>query len=135
MRRSVLLALCAALVALAGCCCPWAGKAGAPGAPPMLAHNVFFTLKEDTPQHREALIAACRAYLTGHPGEVFFAAGSLAEDLTREVNVRDFQVALHIVFAEKKFQDEYQVAPRHKEFVEKFQALWQQVRVYDTYVR
>src|SRR5438874_10350103 len=83
----------------------------------MLAHNVFFTLKDRSPAAKQKLVAACKKYLTGHPGTVFFAAGLLCETLDRPVNVRDFDVALHLVFASKADQDAYQIAPRHLEFV------------------
>ena len=63
----------------------------------MLAHDVYFTLNESTPANRAKLVAACKKYLTGHPGEVFFAAGTLCEDLRRPVNDVAFDVALHLV--------------------------------------
>ena len=44
------------------------------------------------------LVAACRKYLPGHAGIVFFACGLLAEELNREVNDREFDVALHVIF-------------------------------------
>src|SRR5262245_20020910 len=72
---------------------------GGTAALTMLAHNVYFALKDKSPAAKAALVAACKKYLTGHPGTVFFAAGTLAEELQREVNVRDFDVALHLVFA------------------------------------
>ena len=64
----------------------------------MLSHDVYFTLHESTPAARAKLVAACKKYLTGHPGEVFFAAGTLCEDLRRPVNDVAFDVALHVVF-------------------------------------
>jgi Stress responsive A/B Barrel Domain len=100
----------------------------------LLAHNVFFTLKERTPAAREKLVAACKKYLKGHPGEVFFAAGVLAEALDRPVNVRDFDVALHIVFVNEAAQDAYQVAPRHLQFVAEGKDTWANVRVFDSLV-
>jgi hypothetical protein len=39
------------------------------------------------------MVAACKKYLTGHPGTVFFAAGTLVPDLTRPVNKLDLDVA------------------------------------------
>ena len=64
----------------------------------MLGHMVYFTLKERTPEAIDKLVQDCRTYLTGHPGLVFFAAGTLVPDLTRPVNQTDFDVALHTVF-------------------------------------
>jgi hypothetical protein len=100
----------------------------------LLAHNVFFTLKNSTPAVREKLVQACKKHLTGHPGTVFFACGVLEESLQRLVNVRDFDVALHIIFASKADHDAYQVHPRHVQFVEENKADWKQVRVFDSAV-
>ncbi len=100
----------------------------------MVGHMVYFSLKDNSAEAREKLVAACKKYLSGHPGTVFFAAGTLAEDLKREVNDRDFDVALHVVFADKKAHDEYQVAPRHLEFIKENRDNWKKVRVFDSYV-
>ncbi len=100
----------------------------------MIAHNVFFTLKDNSPAAKKKLVDACKKYLTKHPGEVFFAAGTLAEDLNRPVNDRDFDVALHIVFKDKASHDMYQDAKRHKEFIEENKDNWKKVRVFDSVV-
>jgi len=100
----------------------------------MLAHNVYFTLKESSDTDRKKLIAACKKYLVKHPGVVFFATGTLAADLNRPVNDRNFDVALHIVFATKEDHDRYQTAPAHVQFVEENKADWKQVRVFDSVV-
>lgn len=113
----------------------WSLLAAVPArAEQALAHDVYFELKEDTPAARAALVAACRKYLTGHPGVVWFAAGTLAEDLARPVNDRDFDVSLHIYFKDKASHDAYQEAPRHKEFIAEQQAHWKKVRVFDSVV-
>ena len=100
----------------------------------MLAHMVYFSLKDPTPANKEKLVAACKKHLTKHPGEVFFAAGTLCEELKRPVNDLDFDVALHIVFADKKAQDVYQDAPRHQQFIDENKDLWKKVRVFDSVV-
>lgn len=100
----------------------------------MLAHNVYFALKDKTEAAKAALIAACKEHLTGHPGTVFFACGRLAEALDREVNVRDFDVALHLVFDSQASHDTYQDHPRHLRFVEENKEAWSGVRVFDSEV-
>ncbi len=102
--------------------------------PLMVSHDVFFSLKEGTAENKKTLVEACHKYLKGHPGEVFYSAGVLAEDLKRPVNDLNFDVALHIVFNDKASQDKYQDAPRHLEFIEKNKSLWKSVRVFDSYV-
>src|SRR2546430_7019661 len=88
----------------------------------LLSHDVYFSLKDNAPAATEKLVAACKKYLSGHPGEVFFAAGTLARDLDRPVNDRDFDVALHIVFKDRAAHDQYQDAARHKQFIEENKA-------------
>ena len=100
----------------------------------MLGHMVYFTLKDRAPEKVEALVGACRKYLTGHPGTTFFAVGTLVPDLTRPVNQTDFDVALHVVFESRAAHDAYQVAPRHVQFIEENKANWAKVRVFDANV-
>ena len=100
----------------------------------MLAHNVFFALKDNSPTARQTLIAACKKYLANHPGTVFFACGGLAEELNREVNDRNFDVGLHLVFQDQAAHDRYQDAPTHHQFIEENKANWKNVRVFDSVV-
>jgi hypothetical protein len=97
----------------------------------MLAHNVYFTLYEPTPENRRKLVEACHKYLSGHPGTLFYAAGTVA-DLDRPVNVCDWDVALHVIFQDRAAHDAYQKARKHVKFVEENKASWKQVRVFDT---
>lgn len=97
------------------------------------AHMVFFTLKHDTPENREKLIAGCEKYLTDHHGTVHFSVGTMAEEMTRDVNDRDFHVGLHVVFRSAADHDVYQVHPRHLEFIEHHKSLWKGVRVFDSH--
>jgi hypothetical protein len=99
---------------------------------PLLCHDVFFTLNDASPKAQEQLVAACHRYLKEHPGVVFFAAGTLNPDLTREVNDHGFHVALHVVFEDKAAHDAYQVASDHKKFIEENKPNWKQVRVFDS---
>jgi hypothetical protein len=99
---------------------------------PRIVHDVYFALKDSTPEARVKLVAACEKYLTKHDGEVFFAAGVLAEELNREVNVRDWDVGLHIVFKNKAAHDKYQDHPRHLQFIAENKDNWKKVRVFDT---
>jgi len=101
---------------------------------PQLAHMVFFTLKDHTPAAREAFVASCRKYLTGHEGAVFFAVGTIAEDVVEGPSVRDFDVALHVVFESKEAEAAYLKHPRHTQFVEENKASFAKVRVFDSYV-
>lgn len=99
-----------------------------------LAHMVYFTLKDRSPEARDRLVASCYKYLTDHPGTVYFSAGTLVPDLTREVNDRAFDVALHVVFENRAAHDLYQQADRHVQFVTENKPTWDRVRVFDSYV-
>jgi len=108
--------------------------AASQAADPMLAHDVYFTLNDDSGQAKEDLVVGCRKYLADHLGVVWFAAGVLVADHQREVNDRDFDVALHMVFKDKALHDKYQKADAHHKFIEEFQENWKAVRVFDSYV-
>ena len=100
----------------------------------LMAHMVYFKLNESTSSNKEALVAACHKYLTGHDGTVFYAAGTRAEDADRDVNDKDFDVALQLVFDGKASHDKYQTHPRHLEFIKVAKPLMKNVRVFDAYV-
>jgi len=100
-----------------------------------LSHNVFFTLKNASDKEIEALIEDCYTFLKDIPGVIYFSAGHLVSEHNRDVNVKDFHVGLHVVFANKSYHDEYQTAEKHNIFVERNKANWAQVRVFDIYVR
>ena len=101
---------------------------------PQLAHMVYFKLKDASGAARAKLVAACKLYLTGHEGVVYFATGTLAGDLKREVNDLNYDVSLHIVFTNKAAHDRYQDHPRHLKFVEENKENWEKVRVFDSYL-
>ncbi len=98
----------------------------------MLAHNVFFTLKDKSESAVNTLIDSGKQYLSGHPGTVFFAMGPLNTELDRPVNDLEFDVALHVVFDSKESHDEYQVHQRHLDFIEANKESWEKVRVFDS---
>ena len=100
----------------------------------MFSHMVYFTLKDQSPQARRELVDACHEHLSGHPGTVLFAAGIRA-DTSRDVNDRDFDVALQLVFEDQAAHDRYQVADRHEKFIEQQKHNWDKVRVFDADVR
>jgi Stress responsive A/B Barrel Domain len=98
------------------------------------AHDVYFSLNDASPAARAALVAACRKYLAGHDGQLFFSVGVRAAERVRPVNDLDFDVALHITFASRAAHDAYQEHPRHKQFIAEQQQNWKRVRVFDSMV-
>jgi hypothetical protein len=98
----------------------------------VLAHIVYFTLKDHSPTAIQHLLDSAKEHLAGHPGESFFAVGQLNPDLKRPVNVVDFHVGLHVIFENKAAHDAYQVDQRHLKFIELNKENWSLVRVFDT---
>src|SRR5437763_2503570 len=101
-------------------------------AGPQVGHMVYFKLKDPTPENREKLVAACKKYLSDHEGTVYFAAGVIGDAFKREVNDRDWDVALHLVFADKVAHDKYATHPEHLKFIEEHKESWAKVRVFDS---
>ena len=83
----------------------------------LLCHNVFFTLTDKSPAAVNALVAACRKYLTVQPGIVFFCCGKVDATLDRDVNDRDWDVGLHLVFTDRTAHDAYQEDATHNQFI------------------
>lgn len=100
-----------------------------------LAHIVFFTLAESGEANCKQLIEGCKRYLDKHEGLDYFGVGVNAPEYDRDVNDRDYDVALHLIFKTAADQDAYQTHPRHLEFLDKFKHLWKRVRVFDTSLR
>ncbi|MDP6720626.1 MAG: Dabb family protein [Pirellulaceae bacterium] len=97
----------------------------------MLGHMVYFTLKDNSQAAIDAMIAACKKHLSDHPGTVLFAAGTRVPDLVRDVNDREFDIALHVVFESREAHDQYQLHDRHTQFIEENKSNWSEVRVFD----
>lgn len=132
MRNCSLLIIAAAVLSISGCTNKLVIKRETPHR---LIHDVYFTLNDDTETARSKLVEDCYKYLSNHPGIVFFAAGEVVEAHQREVNVRDWQVSLHIVFENKDYHDQYQKAPDHYKFIEENKDNWKTVRVFDSFIK
>jgi type II secretion system protein G len=100
----------------------------------ILAHDVYFSLNDNSPAAKERLIASCKKYLTGHPGTVRFAVGPIADDVKRDVDDLEFNVALHLVFKNKAAYDQYVTSERHLKCIAENKENTKKVRVFDSYV-
>jgi len=132
MRKCALLIAVAIAVSISGCT---NGLFESRQKSPQLVHDVYFTLNDDSQIARSKLVTDCYKYLSNHPGIVHFAAGQIVESHKRDVNVRDWQVSLHIVFKNKDYHDQYQNAPDHHKFIEQNKDNWKAVRVFDTFIK
>ena len=101
---------------------------------PALAHMVFFNLKDHSEGERARFVASCEKYLKGHAGTVYFSVGVRADDVDESVSVKDFDVALHVVFESKDGKAKYLESERHKQFVEENGSKFAGVRVFDSYL-
>jgi hypothetical protein len=109
-----------------------AADSNSPPAGAMLAHMVYFTLKDPSPENCQKMLSLCHKHLTDHPGQLFYAAGTRATCYDRPVNDLDYHIALQLVFTDRATHDAYQAAPRHKQFISECQPLWAKVRVFDS---
>lgn len=100
---------------------------------PQFAHMVFFELKDHSAEAREKFVASCHKYLSGHDGVQHYSVGTITEEVVEpSVCVRDFDVALHLVFDSKESEAKYLKAPRHVQFVEENREAFAKVRVFDS---
>jgi hypothetical protein len=106
-------------------------------AEPQLAHMVFFALKDHSKESREKFLASCEKYLSDHEGTIYFSVGTIAEDKDVEepVSVKDFDVALHVVFENKAAKARYLASERHKQFVDENRESFAGVRVFDSFLK
>ncbi len=97
----------------------------------MFSHVVIFWTDPDDPNAADELIDGANKYLKPIPGTLHFHVGRMARS-HRGVVDQSYQVALNLVFADKKAQDDYQVHPLHLQFVEGvFKRVCKKVIVYD----
>jgi hypothetical protein len=129
MRKLFVPALCCVL----GVTLATGAARAAENAP--LAHMVFFTLRDHSPESRKAFAASCEKYLKDIEGSTYFSVGIIAEDVEETVSVKDWDVALHVVFRDKDTKARYLDDPQHKQFVEANKSQFAHVRVFDSYLR
>ncbi|WP_145171317.1 Dabb family protein [Rubripirellula lacrimiformis] len=98
-----------------------------------LAHHVFFTLKDRSEAGVQHLISEAKKYLTDHDGVTDFDLGVRDKELDRPVNA-DFDVSLHMVFADRPAHDKYQVSERHQAFIAENKETWAGVTIFDSTV-
>ena len=103
-------------------------------AEPKVAHTVIFALKDTSPVAVAKFVASCHKYLGEHKGTVSFEVGTRAEDIEEGPSVKDWEVALLLVFENKPALASYIKAPRHVAFVEENRSVFGKVRVFDSYL-
>jgi hypothetical protein len=101
-----------------------------------LAHMVFFQLKDRSAESRQKFAESTRKHLGGIEGVTYFSVGTLAEDpdVQEPVSVKDFDVALHVVFPSKAAKAAYLKNPHHDAFVAENKDQFAQVQVFDSFL-
>jgi stress responsive alpha/beta barrel protein len=84
----------------------------------MFSHVVIFWTKPEKTNAADDLLAGAEKYLRPIPGVQSFHIGKMVPSL-RPVVEQSYQIALNLIFSDKRAQDDYQVHPLHVEFVEK----------------
>jgi hypothetical protein len=107
----------------------------APGDPEKaVAHDLYFSLKDGSPEGRAKLIAEARRCLAPHPGIVYFSTGVLTDDMKGLFVDRNFDVVIHMVFENRQALKTYARTDLHNEFVAKQSASFKSVRIFDAEV-
>ena len=97
----------------------------------MFSHIVVFWTDPVNPNAADEFLAGANKLLKNIPGVLQFHAGKMTPSHRPAVE-QSYQVALNLIFPDKKAQDDYQVHPQHVEFVEKYvRRLVKKVMVYD----
>jgi hypothetical protein len=94
---------------------------------------VYFKMADRLPKTKARFIEYCREYLSGHEGQTF-SVGSRVVEMQRDVNARDFEVAMNMIFKSKKFYDKYNTDARHKKFIFVTAGMSSARKVYDSYI-
>ena len=95
-------------------------------------HTVLFWMKDGTTEEqKQQLIQDCREFLGPISSVRFLAAGMPAMTPRTEVVDNSYGVGLVVHFEDRAGHDLYQEAPKHLEFIERNQAIWERVQVYD----
>ena len=129
MKNITLISIVALLIVVSGC---MPGLNRNTGKDNVMMHAVYFELNDNSPQLTQKLVDDCNKYLSNHPGIKYFSVGTRATEYDRSVNVKDWDVALHVVFESKEAHDKYQVADDHHKFIDENKQNWKSVKVFDS---
>jgi len=97
----------------------------------MFSHIVVFWTDPAQPDAVDKLIDGAEQYLKPIPGVLQFHAGKMSPS-HRPVVEQSFQVALNVIFPNKKAEQDYQSHPLHLEFIAQcVKPLVKKIVVYD----
>ena len=99
-----------------------------------IAHMTYFRLVDRSAETIRKFIELCTTYLSGHEGQVYFSVGPRATEMTRDVNILTFDVAMNIIFDGLASYDKYRTNDRHLEFITQSVGMSTDRCVYDSYI-
>lgn len=102
--------------------------------PQNVFHDLYFSLNDKSPASIENFTNICIKYLSKHPGILQFSTGGLT-DIQRDVSVRNFDVAVSIVYESKKAYDEYLKSKGHDEFFPATAGMIANTYIFDSYLK
>ncbi|MEP6803079.1 MAG: Dabb family protein, partial [Flavobacterium sp.] len=102
--------------------------------PQSLFHDLYFSLTDKSEENIKKFTSICEKYLSGHPGIQQFVTGGLT-DIKRDVSVRNFEVAVSIVYESKKAYDDYLKSKKHEEFFPATAGMISNTYIFDSYIK
>jgi len=97
----------------------------------MLAHSVYFWLKQETSDEQCRAFRAGLESLRGIPGVAGLYVGTPADTPDRPVVDRSYTFGLIAILEDLHAHDVYQTHPLHRAFLERFASYWSKVLIYD----
>lgn len=102
--------------------------------PQSMFHDLYFSLKDKSPENIKKFTDICVEYLAGHPGIQQFSTGGLT-DIKRNVSVRNFDVAVSIIYESKKAYDDYLTSKKHEDFFPATAGMIDNTYIFDSYIK
>jgi uncharacterized secreted protein with C-terminal beta-propeller domain len=102
--------------------------------PKSMFHNLYFSLTDKSEKNIKNFTDICVEYLSGHPGIQQFTTGGLT-DIKRDVSVRNFEVAVSIIYESKKAYDDYLKSKRHDDFFPATAGMIENTYIFDSYLK
>jgi len=108
----------------------------ADGADDVVAHTVYFGLKDPSQANIDKVVASCRKYATKHDGTIlFFCGGRFDEQSDRPFVDKDFQVTQTMIFRNRAALEKYMKSDERQQFVAECRSLWSKIRVFQVSLR
>ena len=100
-------------------------------AKPVMAHNVYFWLKEGTSKEERLAFEKGLTKLGTVPCLNMYFWGKPADTEERDVIDRSYDYAINSFFVTLEDQETYQSHPIHLEFIKNHNHIWSKVKVFD----